>query len=238
MPHYTRNAPGVLAQLKETTSGQLVTMAPCHIQIPHRFEERGLASLGSEIYIYGVYSLIIDTLYAVSNMTAMIRIEPAKTVIETIDGVPYYDFHFDAGQVIIPNLSVIQRDQLIFNILEELIIKGNVPWYMAYQDLGRLFDTAQEYAGSLVGEMPEVIELVASLIARQPADRKLYYRLALEKPEDLKTRLPDYIPLTSVFYAATNTLNKLAGSYFSEGVVGALVTQTEEVERLESILRK
>ena len=55
--------------------------------------------------------------------------------------------------------------------------------------------------------------------------------------EDLKTKKFVTIPLRSVAYAASNTTNKLAGSYFSVGLTSALVNPTERVEKIEAILR-
>ena len=51
------------------------------------------------------------------------------------------------------------------------------------------------------------------------------------------TNPASYIPLNSVYYAATNTVNKLAGNHFDKGVVSALITPTEEIEHIESLLR-
>jgi hypothetical protein len=54
--------------------------------------------------------------------------------------------------------------------------------------------------------------------------------------DDIVKKPPVYIPLRSVTYTATNTTNKLAGSYFQEGLVSALVSPSERKERIESIL--
>ena len=48
---------------------------------------------------------------------------------------------------------------------------------------------------------------------------------------------PVFIPISSIEFGATNTLNKLGGNYFDKGVASALVTPTESVELIEIIIR-
>jgi len=111
-----------------------------------------------------------------------------------------------------------------------------VPWYLDYNDLGHIFDTASSHAGANVGTNPEVTELIVSIIARNSKDRTQYYRSCINSLEELKTNPPVFISMKSVPYAATNTTNKLAGSYFGEGVVSALVSPSEKRERIENLL--
>jgi hypothetical protein len=214
----------------------MVAISPCHIHLPKRFVNCGLASIDDEIFIHGTYALIVEECYAVSNVTAMVNICPTRILDLVIDEVDYYDFWFEPGDKVIGNLNVIKRDSLIFTLLEELIIKANIPWYMSYDDLGKLFDLAKDYAASNVGELSEIIEFIVSLVSRKPNDRIHYYRTL--KPELMKEKsiLPEYIPLTNVFYAATNTVNKLAGNYFNNGIISSLITKTNQIEHLESLL--
>lgn len=235
MQHLTRDAPSVLANFKERNN-QLYALKPCSIQIPKRFSDRGLADISTEVFIYGIYPLIVEDKYAVSNVTALIQINPTKITNIKVKGNEYYNFHFDAGTPVIVNMDVVKRKLLIYNILDELIIKGKVPWYLNYDDLGQLFDRAKSYADSEVGLVPEIFELIVSMISRTPSDRTKYFRTSLNTASDV-TKTPEYVPLSSVFYSSTNTLNKLAGNYFSDGVASALVTPTEETERLETLLR-
>ncbi len=111
-----------------------------------------------------------------------------------------------------------------------------MPWYLDYNDLGHIFDTASSHAGANVGTNPEVTELIVSIIARNSKDRTQYYRSCINSLEELKTNPPVFISMKSVPYAATNTTNKLAGSYFGEGVVSALVSPSEKRERIENLL--
>lgn len=235
MQHLTRDAPTVLANFKEKDN-QLYALKPCSIQIPKRFSERNLADISTDVFIYGIYALIVEDKYAVSNVTALVQIKPTKITTVKVKGTEYHNFQFDAGTPVIANLDVVKRNLLIYNILDELIIKGKIPWYLSYDDLGQLFDRAKTYADSNVGLVPEIFELIVSMISRTPQDRTKYFRTNINSPTDIN-KAPEYVPLSSVFYSSTNTLNKLAGNYFSDGVASALVTPTEETERLETLLR-
>jgi hypothetical protein len=126
---------------------------------------------------------------------------------------------------------------LVYKIYDEIISKGRVPWYLGYLELGQIFDTAGYHAGANIGKNQEVTELIISMISRSEKDRNKYYRTTIQSLDELMTNRPAFIPLRSVQYAATNTTNKLAGSYFSDALVSALVNPSDRVERIESLLR-
>ncbi len=238
MSKLVRNPTRVHDCLKELPGGQLITTVPCKIQIPQRFAQRGLAQVGLETYVFGIYALILeDGQYAVSNINAMLKISPFKTLTVEINEVPYYEFYFEANSIVADTVHLVCRGDLIFNVFDEFIIKGNIPWFFEYEDLGKIFDTASYHAKTDVASNFEVIELIASMLARHRQNRTKYYRTVIESEKDLKTNPPAYVPLNSVFYAATNTLNKLAGSYFNDGIVSALVSPSTENERIETLLR-
>lgn len=238
MAKLVRNAARVLSAIKKTSGRQVVALENCRIQIPVRFSQREMAQVGADTYTYGMFSLILDSgEYAVCVVNSMMKIVPDRTTTVMIGDVPYYEFQFDAGSIVIANTDLVKRDVLIFNVFEELFIKGNIPWYIGYEDLGKIFDTARKYAGSNVAQNYEVMELIASLVARCPKDRVKYYRTCMTKYDDLTMNPAEYVPLMSVFYSVTNTVNKLAGSYFDDGIKSALVNPTTQVERIEELLR-
>lgn len=229
----------VFAYTRELADGRVVTTKGVKIYIPSRFAERGLAQVGIETYIVGVYAMVADdTHYAVSMVDAMTRIEPTSTLKILIDEDEYFEFTFDPGSVIFPTLELVKSDTLVYKIYDEIIAKGRVPWYLEYSDLGHLFDTAKKHAGANIGLQHEVTELLVSMIARYEPDRHRYYRTVPKVPADLTRIRPAYIPLRSVTYAATNTTNRIAGSYFNEGMISSLVNPAERTERMEEILRQ
>lgn len=234
-----RDASKVKEALHELPSGELVCTKQVKIVIPTRFSERGLAEVGMNTYIVGIYAMIVeDKFYAVSLVNTMIAITPTSTLKIKIKGVEHYEFTFDPGQIVMPRTNLVKNDILVYKIYDEIVSKGKVPWYLGYDDLGHIFDTALSHGGANIGTSPEVTELIISIIARNGKDRTEYYRSSINSLEELKTSPPVFISLKSVPYAATNTTNKLAGSYWNEGVVSSLVTESTRVERIENLLRR
>ena len=101
-------------------------------------------------------------------------------------------------------------------------------------DLINIRKTVKKHANSDLAENYEIFELLVSAITRYEKDKRIYYRQVLKDNPQAKY---SFIPLKSVYYAASNTLNKLAGAYFSQGVASALVNPTQNVEHVEKLLR-
>lgn len=238
MTKYRRNAPAVLGQLFENKAGQILTRVPCKIQVPTRFSDIGLGQIGINTFTYGMFALIHENGdYAVCNVNALVELNPFKTIVVTINETDYHEFYFEAGDVIIKTSDLVKRDTLMYNVMDEFIFKGKIPWYVGYEDLGKLFDTAKKHADSNVGQNLEVIEFIAAMVTRSKEDRSKYIRTTANNYADVALNKLDYVALKSVFYSISSTVNKLAGSYFNDGVVSALVNPTARVERIESILR-
>ena len=217
----------------------LVAKKSVKIYIPTRFAERGLAEVGIESQIVGIYAMVVDdAFYSVSLWNAIIRIEPTSTMKIMINGDEYYEFYFEPGAVIFPTTYTVKIDTLTFKVYDEILSKGRAPWYLNNPEMAKLFDSADKAAGAKIGKRQTVTELIVSLIARDPKDRTVFYRQIVNSLDDLKTNPPCYIPLRSVTYAATNTTNKLAGSYFEVGMIAALVTPADRTEPIEALLRK
>lgn len=233
-----RDSAKVHACLKETSDGQLITTKECKIYVPQRFEQIGLASIGVETHIVGLYAIVFeDKYYGVCNVNTMMRIKPTATERIKIEGVEYFEFTFAAGSTIIPSMDLVKRDILVYYIYDEVISSGRVPWYLTYDDLGSIFDTAEEYAGANIGQNREITEMLVSLIARDKKDRAKFFRRDAVIGEEIRNIKPVFIPLSSVIHSATNTTNKLAGAYMQHGVVSALSNPATKVERIESLLR-
>lgn len=234
-----RDADKVREALQELDDGRVVARQECSIYIPTRFSQRGLAETGVENYIAGICAIVVgDQFYSVMSVCAMLRIEPTQVLKVKIQGVEYFEFKFVKGSTVITSTDLVKIDTLVYRIYDEVISKGRVPWYMNYDDLGKIFDTAKLHAGANIGQNSEVTELIVSMISRDSKDKTKYYRTVVQDQEYVKTNPPAIVPLRSVIYAATNTTNKLAGSYFATSVVSALVSPAERTERIEELLRR
>ncbi len=233
-----RNPTEVLKVLK-TIDNKLVTMKHCKVQIPERFVDIGLGQIGVDTFTLGCIAIILDDgSYATMVVTSILELDPYKTIKVDIRGVSYYEFYFEEGDAVIKNLDLIRNDDISYLIFNEFIFQGKIPWYMGYLDICKLFDTAKEYAGSNVGESQETIEFIASIVARSSKDRSKYIRTTISRYNELDGDNVAFVPLMSVLYSVKSTLNKLSGSYFSDGVTSAIVNPSETSSDIERIVRK
>jgi hypothetical protein len=223
--------------LVKTSSGALVTKTGCKIYIPVRFTEHDLAYVGADVYTVGIAAIVVnDTYYAVLLVNAMVNLCPTDIAKVKIDSDEYYEFVFAPGATVIKTLGLVKVDTITYKIYDEIFSKGKIPWYIRYDDLCKMFDTAVKHAGANIGENAEVIEVMASLISRNAEDKMEYYRTSIKSLNDIVEKPPAYTAMRSVIFGATNTTSRLGGSYFGEGVASALVTPSERTEHIESLL--
>lgn len=216
-------------------SNSLIAKENCIIHFPKRYLDIGLGYVGVENSTHSIFAIIDEhNNYSVSLVNAMMKVEPYKTQYVSINGVEYVNFYFEAGSVITNNLNLVKKDTLIYNVANEFIIQGKFPWFLNYDDKGKLFDTAKDFADSNVGSLPEIVELYASISSRDPRDKTKYYRKVIN--EGFKAS-PANIGLKQVVWAATNTVSKITGNYFTDGVVSAIVNPSDETQNIETLLR-
>lgn len=232
-----RNPEKVLSALQDLPNGRVVAKKKLTITFPVRFRDIGLAVVGKTSFIYGLFAILIDDEYALLNMNGYIELGEAAIQIEQVGEVEYYTFAYEPGDTVILTKDIVARSNLIFTAIDEFLFKGKVPWYVGYEDMGKIFETAQSHAGSRARIIPSMMEFFAAYIARQKNNRVKYIREDAKSRADFSPEKISWVPLRSVFYSAPGTVNKLAGAYFQDGVVSALVNPSTQVESVESILR-
>lgn len=228
--------PEFIATILKEVGNELYVTEECSIHIPVRFSERGLASIGSDTYVIGIFPIICGDKYSVIMVDALMRIEPAEVNRINVNDTEYFEFVFPAGTALVANIELAQVDTLTYRIYDEIIAKARVPWYLTYFDLASLFDTAQEYAGAGIGQNKEVTELLISIIARDSASRTEYYRRVVTDTKTLTLNPPLYAPLKNVSLSATNAVSKLGGGHYRDGTISAIVSPSERVEPIEALL--
>jgi hypothetical protein len=130
------------------------------------------------------------------------------------------------------NLNLVKINTLLILIYNDFLSKGNIPWYMDYDDISQLFETSSLHAGASLNADMAMFELLVSIIARQKKDKRFHYR------HDNATYRPAWVGLSSVAFQATNTFAKLSGGYFNEGLTSALVTPSTTNESIETLIRQ
>lgn len=230
-----RDGEKVRSYLKEIKD-QLVTTKGCKVYFPKRFETKGLADIGTTSLVLGMVAITVeDQYYATMSVITRVPFMADEINIVSIDDVPYYELVFRPGAVVIPNMNCLKKDVLCYAVYDLFISKGEVPWYMDYNDLSRIFDTSVKYAGASVSDRPEVMAMMISLIARNPNQLTEYYRQVSDQENIGK---PEWVAMKSVEFGATNTVNKLGGNYMQVGIVSSLIDPATREENIESILRE
>lgn len=238
MTNYKRNALSVKKEILKNSSGQYVCKSRCRIHTPLRFVEKGLSEVGLRTYLFGSFPIIIENNdYAVLNVCGKVEIKPSKTTMISMEETDYYEFQFEAGDVLIASDQIVQDDKILYFILDELIFQAKVPWYLGYDDLGKILDSTKQFAGSNAAEVLETIEVLASIVTRIKSDPEVYARLKQDVLKDFGPDNVQFIPLSSVHLSVAGTANRIAGSYFEPAVEGALVTPSKKSDDVEKILR-
>ena len=233
-----RNPRAVMTELITRPDNSVITKNGCKIYFPVRFTEKQLAEVGMDNMCVGIFPIVVqDKYYSVLLVNAIINLRPIEVNKVKYEEVEYYELVFEPGSVVIETLSLVQEGKLLFRIYDEFFAKGKIPWYISYEDLGNILDTSKSIAGADIGGGVEVVQLLTSLVSRDSSNLNRYYRTIVQSKGDLMKNPPKFVPLKSVMYSATNTVNKIAGSYFSDGITSALLTPSERVENIEQILR-
>lgn len=235
MKQLKRDASKVTPYLKELKNGTVVAVKECKIYIPARWRDTELAQLGNEIYILGIFMIVVDDLYyAINNITALMNIEPSSTNAVVIDGQDHIEFVFEAGDIIFPTTDIVKGDKLIYYIFDEIVGKGKVPLYLDYLDLGEVFGTSEKHAGVKLASTPTVLHMLLSMICRDSTNPNQFFRQVTDGKDLSKVM---YIPLRSSTYGANNTTSRLLGSHFADNLTSALVNPSDREENIEHILR-
>lgn len=234
-----RDPSKVHAVLHETNDHKLICTKEVKIYVPARFLERGLAYVGIDNHILGIYGIVVDNQYlGVSLVNAMIQIDPTQTNRIKIDDTDYLEFIFEAGSTVMKSTDLLKVDSITYRIFDEILSGGRVPWYLGYEDVGKLFDSAVYHAGANLGQNGEITQMIASIIARSPKNRSESFRRDIKEEQDKQVKRPIFVSLKSVAYTASNTVAKITGSYQKEGIIAAINNPSERIERIESILLK
>lgn len=204
------------------------------VLFPERYINRDLAQISSTVDVMSIYAIVDNNKnYAIVNKLIMQNLAPYNITEITIDNIIYKELYFRKGDVFITNTNLVKTNTLIYNVFDEFFTKGNVPWFLNYNDLSDILIASKEYTGSDIGKNPIAVEILASLIARNPDDKTKFYRTVKNK----KTVKPSYIGLNNIFYSFDNTGAKLVGGYFGQGVPNAIVVPETKSSEVTKTLR-
>jgi len=215
---------------------EVVAVKPVDIIVPERYAEKGLMDVGETVTMLGVYALVHERHYAVSLLNARITVKPTSISTIKINQVSHLKLSFEPGASVIVTREVLTESDLVFEIFNEFVTKGKCPWFMGYDDMARLFETAAEYGDmKRLADLHAITAMIIAAISRNKRTMTQYYRHAIQdNPESERAT----ISLKNITFGATNTVTRLNGSYWGDGLVSALVNPSDEVEKIEELLRR
>lgn len=234
-----RDPAKIKALLVQLPDSRVITKAGLTIHVPTRYYDRGIATGGMNASIMCTVALVSDDgFYSVMRVPAILRVNPSSTSRKMIDNTDYTLLHFVPGSTVFLSNKTVKKDTLVYYIFDEMFAKGNVPWFISYEDLGKIFTESVQYAGTAVASNRPVIELLAAHLARVKDDKSQFIRHRLKSVGDLRSSSDlTFIGLNDVSNAPTSTLYKLAGAYMDEGMISALNTPSQNIDTVEAILR-
>ena len=226
--------PVTIKKLYKHKGDGVVATDDFYIVFPERYLSKELAVMGQSVKLLSIYAIVdSNDNYAVVSAPIFMDVVPSLVTRTIIDGVVNVVLHIDKGSLFIPNRTALRNASFMYNLMEEFLMQGKVPWFMSYDDLSDIMLNSVKYAGNNVGNDIVAMEIMASIVARDSRDKHIPYRLVKNKH---KVK-PAYIGLSNVYYAFDNTLSKLMGGYMKQGVTTAIVNPEETTSKVSSILR-
>lgn len=231
------NRERILNALSKLPNKSVVTKQKLSILFPVRFTDIKLAVIGEVTYCYGLFAIKIGEEYALMNLNTYVELAKASVSKVDVGGQDYFQFDYEPGDVVFKTTEVVARSNLIFTALDEFLFKGKIPFYVTYQHGPRLFSTAKKYSGTKAIMDPSVVAFLFAYIARKKTDKVKFLREGAKSFEDFAPKELAWVPLRSVYYSSPGTINKISGAYFDDGVVSALVNQSNQISTNERIVR-
>jgi hypothetical protein len=231
-----RNPAKVLAALHEDRQAKWTAKEDLKIIFPKRYLNGKLGSLDDKFNTVGMFAVVLaDGSYDVCSVCSIMPLTPDESTVIKLNGVDYFELSFGAGSIVCPNLNLVQRSNLAFEIYDEFISKTRIPPYMDSLDHLKILDTLLDFTGVSLGVNQAITRIYNATTTRNPKDRTQPARELYQKAVDLIMMEVDRIPLRSVAYGADNTTSRLLGSYLPTGLNSALVNPSETVEEVEQV---
>lgn len=228
----------IVSNAIEIVGKRMIAKKDVKIVFPCRYEEAKLASIIDVVNVLGVFAIIHEGYYAVNKLLTRVSLTPTEINKVKYNDSDYYELVFTAGETITESTDVLKEGPIGYDIYNNFIALGKIPWYMGVDDVLRLFEDSLEDTGEAYGSTPTIFEMIACTIMRSQTNPRMYWRQSVLNQKDAVENPPDYISLKNVSLGAQNTTSKLVGAYFNEGLASALLYPSETENKVETILRQ
>lgn len=200
------------------------------IEFPKWYMTKGLYVNEETHYLYGIFAVIVGDVYSVSLIPTVVTTLPIAVNEIERDGDVYIQLMYAAGSKVLESNKAIMQSFLAYDFFDGFFMQAKVPWFVEYEDLCILMNNTVSYGGTNLGVNQVNNELLCSFIARSSKDKREFFRVA-------PTGKAAFVDLMDVRYSSLSTVNKLAGNYFSESLVSALIQKETVPTTLEKHVR-
>lgn len=218
-----RTKDGLLDAFKVVGNSTIVTR-DISILFPELYLNKGLGVIETQVEVVCIFAIYDEdrNLYSTTIAPIKQKFSPYKLTEVNIKNNVYIRLHFNKGDVFMASNDAIVTESFMFNIFETFYLLGKVPWFLNYEDLSGVFKEADKYAGSKVGNAPLALELITSMVSRDPNDPKRLLKDVINTHDDIFKITPTFVGLKDSFMSYDSTAAKLIGGYLENGFTGAV----------------
>jgi hypothetical protein len=230
-----RNGKLIVSKLKEK-GDEIYATEKLSVVFPTRYINRHLCLIGNKVSLISVFLIADDKgNYGIMNIPAMIDLTPNEIMDIKVDGADYKELIFEKDSLFTDNNNLMKRADFMYDMFDEFLINGKVPFFLNYDDLSNLFRYTAKYANTGLGNNPLAMEITTSIIARSKKDVNVKYREYLSNPKG-KVEQPNFIGLMDIYNTFDSNINKMAGSYAKAGISSAVTNKQQTTSSIEEVL--
>lgn len=215
-------------------NGKMYTKNKIRIIVPRRYEKGGYLSIGRTTETIAL-ALVLDENNKAALMLKPNLFEsiPSTISYEKVNDKDYVIMSFDKGDIVMNSTRLIINPDIIgWLFVEWITATGNIPYYLGYEDVFRVFVEPTEY-GDKIGRRPvDVGVLISSIAYHGPNNEAVRF---LSMSEQAKTKIKWY-GLSNIQITINTPTSLLSGGYINAGITKMLINDNLPGAELEMLL--
>lgn len=225
--------------LVKTDDGRIVCKDDIDIVFSELYIEKNLCSIMDTVNTIGMFAIIHPSTgnFGVFMIPAMVDLNVTLMNKFVNQDVTYRVLSYKKYDTIMEQSEVIVNDKLSYYLYNNFVELARVPWYIHYDALLGMFDQEWHYVGKLLTDVPQVIDMLISSIARDSKNDAMLYRGVVKSKEDIFANPPKWIPMKNISMGPADTMNKILGAYYDDGLASAIAKPSDVTTDVEKIMR-